>query len=171
MFCSTCGQAIQPGQQACANCGKPVVFAPPVGVPRAFYTRVERHIQTVGILWLVYAGIGLLGYLVALPFLAGMFGAFGHHMGPFGPMGGNFPFVRMPFLLPFISFFIIVRAALQIIAGIGLLHRAPWGRIMAVVVSFLSVLKIPLGTALAIYTLWVLLPASSGQEYEELSQP
>jgi len=38
------------------------------------------------------------------------------------------------------------------------------------VLAFFALLNIPLGTALGIYTLWVLLPLESGQEYEQLAR-
>jgi hypothetical protein len=39
-----------------------------------------------------------------------------------------------------------------------------------VVLGFLALLRFPLGTALGIYTLWVLLPEESSREYDHLSQ-
>jgi len=37
-------------------------------------------------------------------------------------------------------------------------------------VGFLALLNIPIGTALGIYTLWVLLPQQSDEEYRSLAQ-
>jgi hypothetical protein len=56
----------------------------------------------------------------------------------------------------------------------GLMQRRPWGRTMSIVMSILSMLKFPVGTALGIYTLWVMAPAVSAMEYEAMadrSQP
>ena len=44
-----------------------------------------------------------------------------------------------------------------IIGGIGLLKRRSWARILLLIVSVLQLLDIPLGTALGIYTIWVLI--------------
>ena len=44
-----------------------------------------------------------------------------------------------------------------IIAGIGLLKRRPWARILTIVLSVLNLINIPFGTLLGIYGLWVLL--------------
>jgi hypothetical protein len=55
------------------------------------------------------------------------------------------------------------------VAGIALLRRASWARVFAIVVSFLMLVHPIFGTALGIYSLWVLLPALSGQEYERLA--
>ena len=45
----------------------------------------------------------------------------------------------------------------NIIGGIGLYKRKRWGRILALILCFLSLLSIPFGTALGIYGIWVLL--------------
>jgi hypothetical protein len=48
----------------------------------------------------------------------------------------------------------------------GLFERQPWARVLGIVVGFLALLRFPFGTALGIYTLWVLLPESSAREYD-----
>lgn len=48
-----------------------------------------------------------------------------------------------------------------IIGGIGLLMRKGWARIVLLVVSFIQLINIPVGTALGVYTLWVLLQEDS----------
>jgi hypothetical protein len=44
-----------------------------------------------------------------------------------------------------------------IVAGVGLLQRRGWGRVLAMVVGFLGLVNFPIGTAIGIYTFWVLL--------------
>jgi hypothetical protein len=51
----------------------------------------------------------------------------------------------------------------------GLLERARWARTYTIVVSTIWLLDFPLGTALSVYTLWVLLPETSEAEYRELA--
>jgi hypothetical protein len=51
----------------------------------------------------------------------------------------------------------------------GLFERQPWARILGIVVGFLALLRFPFGTALGIYTLWVLLPENSGREYDAMA--
>ncbi len=71
----------------------------------------------------------------------------------------------LPFLIPIITAAVLVRSVLCVVTGIALLRRRSWARPLAIVAAFLSIIKLPFGTALAIYTLWVLLPGASGQEY------
>jgi hypothetical protein len=65
----------------------------------------------------------------------------------------------------------IVTGVLGLIAGWGLLERQSWARILAIVLAFLSLIHIPFGTAIGVYTLWVLLPSSSEAEYQRMARP
>lgn len=44
----------------------------------------------------------------------------------------------------------------QIIAGLGLMKRQEWARILAIVLSIIALFRFPLGTALGIFSLFVL---------------
>jgi hypothetical protein len=72
-------------------------------------------------------------------------------------------------LLTAIAFFILLKAAAGFIAGWGLLQREPWARIVVLVLGFVSLFNIPFGAAVGVYTLWVLLPAHSQQEYDAMA--
>jgi hypothetical protein len=69
----------------------------------------------------------------------------------------------------FLGWLILIRGVLGIVVGVGLLQHTPWGRIWALVMGFLSILSIPFGTALGIYTIWVLLGAGAEEEYRRVS--
>ena len=64
-----------------------------------------------------------------------------------------------------VALFVLAKAAAGFVAGWGLLNREPWGRVLALVLGFLALIHVPFGTALGVYTLWVLLPAHSEEEY------
>jgi hypothetical protein len=173
MYCSGCGQPVDPSEQICHNCGRAITpIAPiPMAVPAApapwFYTRVHRHIQSLSVLWIAYGVWTLVTWALAMSFFAGMFhGYFGHmHHGPFG----EFPFAGIPWFAPFITVIIVGRAILCFATGIALNRRAPWARVLAIVAAILTIIKPITGTVLAIYTLWVLLPSPSAQEYEQMA--
>jgi hypothetical protein len=63
---------------------------------------------------------------------------------------------------------VLVRGALAVAAGWGLMERTQWGRIVAIVAAILSLLKFPFGTALGIWTLVVLLGYRNSTLYEQL---
>jgi hypothetical protein len=53
--------------------------------------------------------------------------------------------------------FLILLAAPGIIGGIGLLRGRRWARILVLILGCLNLFNIPFGTALGIYTIWVLI--------------
>ncbi len=56
-----------------------------------------------------------------------------------------------------IAIFFFVLSLPAIIGGWGLLHYRPWSRVLMIIVSALHLFHIPLGTALGIFGLYVLL--------------
>jgi hypothetical protein len=56
-----------------------------------------------------------------------------------------------------IALFIGAVSVPGLIAGIGLLQRKPWSRIVTLVVSVLNLIIIPFGTLLGAYAIWVLM--------------
>jgi hypothetical protein len=121
--------------------------------------RIAGHVRLLGILWLASAAIHLIpGFFLMTFFHPGM-GIFPPDVPPF-----------VPGLLRFIGMGLTGIAVLGIIAGWGLLERQPWARTLAIVLGCFSLLKVPFGTALGIYTLWVLLPAQSEEEYRQIAR-
>lgn len=59
----------------------------------------------------------------------------------------------------------LLLAAPGIIAGIGLLRRKSWARILAVVLGILNLTNFPIGTAVGVYTLYVLLQSDAGEVF------
>jgi hypothetical protein len=161
MFCDQCGAQLQAGQAHCVRCGKAITG--PIGQAR---NRVRDHVKLVGILWMAYSALHLMvgvGILLAAKFVVLRMGEI-----PNGP-----PPEMIVWLRPVISifgWFILAKAAVGFFAGWGLLQREEWARVFALVVGFIALLNVPIGTALGIYTLWVLLPAQSDEQYKALAQ-
>jgi O-antigen ligase len=66
----------------------------------------------------------------------------------------------IPVLLHGIGIVFIAGAAIGLFAGWGLMERQPWARMLAIILGIFSLFDVPFGTALGVYTLWVLLPVS-----------
>jgi hypothetical protein len=128
-------------------------------VPAAPRNRVARHIRTLGILWLVHAALNLIPGL----FLTSFFN------NDWGLLRGAPAFV--PGIIQGIGGALIAVAIAGALAGWGLMERRPWARMLAIVLGVLALFKVPLGTALGIYTLWVLAPAASEAEWRAISGP
>lgn len=57
--------------------------------------------------------------------------------------------------------YLIVLAVPSLIGGVGLLREELWARPVLLVIGMLSLFSVPIGTALGVYTLWVLLKDES----------
>ncbi len=170
MFCSGCGQGLAPGQAVCPQCGRPV--APPIPpVPNLEFQlhNYAGRVKALSIVWFVYGGLslafGFAGLAFAGAFFHGNFGPWAHGPWGGGPMG---PMWFWPALLRFGWVFIVARSALALVAGWGLMERTSWGRIVAIIAGILSLLRIPIGTALGIWTLVTLLGYRNTSLYDQL---
>lgn len=161
MFCDQCGAPLQAGEPRCGRCGKTVL-----GLVELRRSRVREHVRLVGILWIAYSALHAVGG-VAVIMVAQL--VFGHaiHI-PNGPPPEVAVWLRP--ILSFVGWLLLVKAAAGFIAGWGLLQRQEWARTVALVVGFVALLNVPIGTALGVYTLWVLLPAQSDEEYRAFAQ-
>jgi len=173
MYCSGCGFALTAGQGFCPQCGRPAATAvPPVPGLEFQLQNYAGKVKALSVVWFIYAAFslltGIIGLVFANAFLSGRFGPW--FQSPHGPWGngGMPPMWFGPAILHFAWVFLVVRAGLALAAGWGLLERAPWGRIVAIVAAFLILLKFPFGTALGIWTLVMLLGYKNSTLYEQL---
>ena len=156
MFCDQCGGELQVNQHFCSRCGKEVKG--PISLAALRPGRVEAHIRMLGILWLALSALDAVGGVVAIILANSLFSRW-------GPEG--MPMFLHPLMIG-VGIFSVVKAAGGFLAGWGLLNRQPWARLLAIILGVISLFfHIPFGTALGVYTLWVLLPAHSEAEYEK----
>jgi hypothetical protein len=184
MFCAHCGVQVMPDQIFCSKCGQRLAHAPASGrtaepvmqaqssmgasAPRpsagvAESSRMARNLSSLGAVWIIYSALRLIPGL-------GLF-ALGHMRFPW--MMSPFPFSRHFFAGPFLGvlgLFVSCFAIAGIIAGWGLMAHQPWARVLALILGFITVIHFPIGTALAIYTFWVLMSGNAEAEYQRLAQ-
>jgi hypothetical protein len=159
MFCDGCGTAVQPGQAFCSKCGKQIVgTVQSVPSPRG---RVQAHVHLLGIFWLAISAFNAVGSL----FLFMLGGALFPHLHEMGAPP-DVPVGFLSALFNTIGFVVLAFAACGFFAGWGLMHHDSWARVLALVLAFISLFHIPFGTAIGVYTMWVLLPSQSQQEYD-----
>lgn len=161
MFCDACGAQVLDNQRFCGTCGKALGAA----VAGRITSRVADHRQILGILWVIYAIFHIIGggilFVMANTFFA--------HLGSMPRPQGGPPLTFLTPLLGFISILILGKGLLAIAAGIGLLQKSHWARLIALVSAFVSMIDIPLGLALGIYSIWVLMSQGAEQEYEKIA--
>ncbi len=161
MYCDACGARLEDGQNFCRTCGKAAGAAtvPPVVAPPRPERRVAAHLRVMAVLWIAR------GVMLAIPgaFLA----AFSRWRFPVEVPADVQSFIHP--LLGSIGWLLLFGAAACIIAAWGLLEHAPWARIFTIIVGAISLVEVPFGTVLGVYSLWVLLPETSETEYRELA--
>ena len=160
MFCEACGTEIQPRQRFCSSCGKLLSPEPIVVSPIA--NRVRQHVHLLGIFWLAVSALHLLAGVLILAAATAFLGTL---------LPQDAPLPAIDFFRPFmviVAILILGKGILGVITGIGLLKMASWGRLLALAMAFISLLEFPFGTALAIYTLVVLLSPNAHREYHAL---
>jgi hypothetical protein len=115
--------------------------------PSVQFIIMRDHIRILGWCFIVYSAI-----IVLVGFGIGSIVMFG------GAISGDHEAIFITSAVgAAIACFLIVISLPGMLAGIGLLKLRPWGRIVAIIVGVLHILSFPLGTALGVYTLWVLL--------------
>jgi hypothetical protein len=166
MVCQACGG---PVAGAGTRCGVQV-GPPPLGMPGQmfFASRVQRHLQTLGILWCVLGLYRLVSGLIGMVLLGSVSHGLGGYNWDFG-QGLRFGPHWLGALVPVVAVYTAIVTALAFLVGFSLLTRKPWGRTLAIVVGILTLLRPVLGTALGGYTLWVLAPVASALEYDAIA--
>ena len=166
MFCNFCGAQLQADQQFCGSCGRAVNAPPPAPAPME---RVAVHARRWGIFWIALSAIHLLrggGHLLGARVLR-VVGLTWFDGTPWDwPMGH-----LVPAILSFVGLVSLILAVAGFAAGWGLLERRPWARTLAIAMAIFALLSPVLGTALGIYTLWVLMPAQSEEEWRRIARP
>ncbi|MGE0128097.1 MAG: hypothetical protein AB7U82_08455 [Blastocatellales bacterium] len=114
---------------------------------------MERHIRIVGIL---YIALGVFGVLVAL-ILFFAITISGKWAAPTNSATTMATAAAVALSL------LLLMSALGIIGGVGLLRRRAWARPLAIVLAALNLFSFPLGTAVGIYALWVMLKPETQQ--------
>jgi hypothetical protein len=157
MFCNRCGTELPAGSISCTICGRRI--GDPV---RAIaQSRLERHLHTLGILWMVIGGLFLIPAIGLM-----VFGSAVHLV-----IHDQY---HLPGLVPLALYIagstMVVLATGGVCVGLGLMQRRPWARTAAIILAVLALLHPPFGTALGVYTLWVLLADEHGDEYRYLTR-
>ena len=164
MFCNRCGTQLQADYIVCPKCGDPVNatgVSVPTNVPAGVRAgRVQRHLRTLGTLWIVVGALWIIPSLVLMGLSHNSNIVIGDDM---------FTHAFMPPMLFSMGSIFLIVAAGGVLVGWGLMNHERWARTTAIVIGILAIFHPPFGTALGIYTLWVLLPADAAAEYDRLS--
>lgn len=108
---------------------------------------MEKHISVLGILYIVFNVLGIMFAMLIFWVLLGS-----------GLLSADEDVITVLLIVgTAISSFILILSIPGIIGGIGLLKMQRWARILVLILGFVNLIDIPFGTALGIYTIWVLM--------------
>jgi hypothetical protein len=119
---------------------------------------LQLHVTVVG--WLHILGSALLLLLGAFLLLL---------MAGVGSVSGDPEAMKVLGIIgPALCFLLTGLALPGLAAGYGVLRRKPWGRVLALIVGILNLLNFPIGTAIGIYTIWVLMQQEATDYFANL---
>ncbi len=117
---------------------------------------MDKHVTAVAVIHIGLGALGLIGaFLVFLAVAGG------------GLLSGDLGVITITSGLALgIGGFLAVTSLPSIIGGVGLLGRERWARILVLIVAVFDVFNVPVGTAVAVYTFWVLLQDDTRRLFE-----
>lgn len=74
----------------------------------------------------------------------------------------------VPIITGIVVWVVIFFSIPGIIAGIGLFRRKEWARILTLILSVIKLMNIPVGTAVGIYSIWVLVQDETTALFKKL---
>ena len=118
--------------------------------------QMRQHVPIIA--WLNIAGsiLGLLAGIFVMIFLPAI-----------GVLSNDRDALGVLALIGFgVGIFMVALALPGLLAGFGLLRRKNWGRVLAIIVSALNLLNVPIGTLIGGYSLWVLFQDAASAYFE-----
>lgn len=122
---------------------------------------IAGPVKIIGIIYAVFAILAVFSVLTLLLMGGAVMQAAVHS-------ADGAPIFAGPFLM-IIGVIVLLAAVLNGATAYGLLARKSWGRTLAIVVSILSLLSIPLGTILGGFALYFLMRQGAEQDYIRLT--
>jgi hypothetical protein len=116
---------------------------------------VESHITILGAFYIAFSVLCLLGMLCLTVLFVGS-----------GLISGD-PDARitLSILGSCVGVLLLAVSLPGLLGGIFLMKRRRWARILVLVLGFLSLFAVPIGTALGVYTIWVLLKPEADEYF------
>lgn len=120
---------------------------------------MEKHITVVAVLRL---GLSILGLITGVILYVLLYA--------FGYLVDDLQVKTVLSIIVNIAMVVLIVLSIPgIIAGIGLLKRKEWARILTLILSALDLINFPLGTALGVYSIWALVQPEVMAEFNKTS--
>ena len=112
---------------------------------------MKKHVTAVGA---IHIGFGILGLIAAFIVLVVLIGS---GLLVLSIEGDELPLTILASVAVFVTIFLAILSVPELIGGLGILNYKNWARYLVIVVSVLNLFNIPVGTAVGIYSIWVLM--------------
>jgi hypothetical protein len=112
---------------------------------------MKKHVTAVGA---IHIGFGILGLIAAFTVLVVLIGS---GLLVLSIEGDELPLTILASVAVFVTIFLAILSVPELIGGLGILNYKNWARYLVIVVSVLNLFNIPVGTAVGIYSIWVLM--------------
>jgi hypothetical protein len=118
---------------------------------------MQKHITVVGALHIGYGAWGLLWALLIFMFFLGI-----------GVISGDRTALAVLTGIGCLGPLALLAVSVPgIVGGIGVLMLKPWARYLALVVSVVDLLSIPIGTAVGVYSIWALVQDETAELFAQ----
>lgn len=107
--------------------------------------KMMEHIKLLGIFYVILGGLDILQVVLITGIMSGIGSILGGSMIPI-----------LKFTSSIITIVYGVFSIPLIIGGISLLKYKSWSRIFVFILGIFNIVKFPIGTALGVYTIWIL---------------
>ncbi len=121
---------------------------------------MKRHVTLLGALFIAMHVMALFAMLIVLIVF--------NSLGTVQEVTDELPHDAVPMFVQLIIYTTLLLYSIPgIIAGIGLLLHANWARYLGLVVGFINLLNIPIGTVIGVYAIWVLMKEDTEKEFSK----
>lgn len=108
---------------------------------------MAKHVRILGILYIIFGVLGMLSGVIIYVILTTS-----------GTLSGDMEAMMILEIVGIaLGGFLLLISLPGIIGGLGLLKHQQWAKILVLVIGILNLLNFPFGTALGVYTIWVLM--------------
>ncbi len=126
---------------------------------------MQTHVKVLGV---VYLAVGACMLLAAMFLFLTMSGVAGIVGATAEPHDAAIAIPILGFVGTALAAFLILFSVPSLAAGYGLLKLKPWARVVGIILSAISLIKIPIGTIIGAYGLWVLLNTETERLFSNL---
>jgi hypothetical protein len=112
---------------------------------------MRKHITVVGA---IHIGFGIVGLIAAFAVLVVLIGT---GLLVLTIEGDELPLTILASVAVFVTLFLGILSVPELIGGIGVLNHKNWARYLVIIIAVLNLFNIPVGTAVGIYSIWVLM--------------